>query len=163
MPRYRHWSYRSEWENCYHQAVYNLEQEKARTTVIIRSGKSSEQRQTPFFSPPPLTLFLHNLNFSFFLSSKTEYCTYIHGALIHVWLFVTPWTVACQAPLSMGFPSPWDLPGKNTGVFLLRNLPDPKIKPMSPALAGEFFTEPPRKPVVKHIFAKYQLGGASKL
>ena len=38
-----------------------------------------------------------------------------------VWLFVTPWTVACQAPLSMGFPrqeywselavpSPWDLP-----------------------------------------------------
>ena len=22
----------------------------------------------------------------------------------HVWLFVTPWTVACQAPLSMGFP-----------------------------------------------------------
>ena len=24
--------------------------------------------------------------------------------LNHVWLFVTPWTVACQAPLSMGFP-----------------------------------------------------------
>ena len=23
--------------------------------------------------------------------------------LSHVWLFVTPWTVACQAPLSMGF------------------------------------------------------------
>ena len=22
--------------------------------------------------------------------------------LSHVWLFVTPWTVACQAPLSMG-------------------------------------------------------------
>ena len=39
----------------------------------------------------------------------------------HVWLFVTPWTVACQAPLSMGFsrqeywsrlpcPPPGDLP-----------------------------------------------------
>ena len=27
----------------------------------------------------------------------------------HVWLFVTPWTVAQQALLSMGFP------GKNTG------------------------------------------------
>ena len=118
MPRYRHWSYRSEWANCYHQAVYNLEQEKARTTVIIRSGKSREQRETPFISPPPLTLFLHNLNFSFFLSSKTDYCTYIHGALIRVWLFVTPWTVACQAPLSMGFPSPWDSPGRNTGVEL---------------------------------------------
>ena len=34
-------------------------------------------------------------------------------------LFVTPWTVACQAPLSMGFP------GKNTGVgcqFLLQGI-----------------------------------------
>ena len=28
----------------------------------------------------------------------------------HVWLFVTPWTVACQVPLSMGSP------GKNIGV-----------------------------------------------
>ena len=43
-------------------------------------------------------------------------------SLNHVQLFVTPWTVACQAPLSMGFsrqeywselpfPSPGDLPG----------------------------------------------------
>ena len=24
--------------------------------------------------------------------------------LSHVWLFMTPWTVACPAPLSMGFP-----------------------------------------------------------
>ena len=30
--------------------------------------------------------------------------------LNHVQLFVTPWTVACHAPLSMGFP------GKNNGV-----------------------------------------------
>ena len=33
--------------------------------------------------------------------------------------FATPWAVAHQAPLSMGFArllSPWDLPGKNTGV-----------------------------------------------
>jgi len=30
-------------------------------------------------------------------------CMYI---LSHVQLFVTPWTVACQAPLSMGFQ--WD-------------------------------------------------------
>jgi len=45
---------------------------------------------------------------------------------------------------------PWDFPGKNTGVdcpsFLQRNLPDPGVKPMSPALAGRFFTtEPPGK------------------
>ena len=30
--------------------------------------------------------------------------------LSYVWLFVTPWTVAHQAPL------PWDFPSKNTGV-----------------------------------------------
>ena len=59
----------------------------------------------------------------------------------HVQLFVTLWTVACQAPLSMGilqqeywsrllFPSPGDLP-------------DPGVEPTSPtspALAGMFFT-----------------------
>ena len=25
-------------------------------------------------------------------------------SLSHVWLFVTPWTIPCQSPLSMGFP-----------------------------------------------------------
>ena len=59
----------------------------------------------------------------------------------HVQLFATPWTVALQAPLSMGFskqeywsgllfPSPGDLP-------------DPGVKTVSPALAGEFFTSVP--------------------
>ena len=52
----------------------------------------------------------------------------------------TPWTVACQAPLSMGlsqqeywsglsFPSPGDLP--NLGI-------EP-ASPVAPALAGRFF------------------------
>ena len=39
--------------------------------------------------------------------------------LCHIQLFVTPWIVACQAPLS------WDFPGKNTGVgchFLLQGI-----------------------------------------
>jgi len=59
--------------------------------------------------------------------------------------FATPWTVACQAPLSMGFPGQeyWsELPFLSPG-----DLSDPGIKPMSPALAGGFFsTEPTRKP-----------------
>ena len=58
--------------------------------------------------------------------------------------FATPWTVAHQAPLSMGFPSQeyWSgLPFPSPG-----DLPDLGIKPMSPALAGRFFTtEPPGK------------------
>ena len=52
--------------------------------------------------------------------------------------FATPWTGACQAPLSMGFfrQEYWSglsfpSPGR---------LPDPGIEPRSPALAGRFFT-----------------------
>ena len=62
--------------------------------------------------------------------------------------FVTLWNISCQAPLSMGFsqariqeklsfPSPGE--GSN-----------PEIKPVSPALAGGFFTtEPPGKHLLK--------------
>ena len=59
----------------------------------------------------------------------------------HVWIFATPWTVARQAPLSMGFSRQvyWNgLPCPPP-----RDLPDPGIKPaslMSPAMAGGFFT-----------------------
>ena len=63
---------------------------------------------------------------------------YVCQLISSVQLFVTPWTVACQAPLSMEFsrqeywsglpfPSPVDLP-------------DPGIEPVPPALAGGFFT-----------------------
>ena len=64
--------------------------------------------------------------------------------LDHVQLFVTPWTVACQAPLSVQ--EYWSkLPFPPAG-----DLRDPGIEPMSPeslGLAGRFFTtEPPGKP-----------------
>ena len=59
-------------------------------------------------------------------------------SLSHIQLFVTLWTVACQAPQSMGFSKqeywsgvPFPSPG---------DLPDPEIEPGSPALAGRFFT-----------------------
>ena len=59
---------------------------------------------------------------------------------------MTPWTIAHQAPLSMGFPRQEyqsGLPG---------DLPDPGIKPVSPALIGGFFTtESPGKPKTKEI------------
>ena len=64
---------------------------------------------------------------------------------------VTPWTVACLAPLSMRFPRQeyWsELPFPSPGDLL-----DPGIKPTSPALAGGFFTlESPGKPnISKHV------------
>ena len=64
--------------------------------------------------------------------------------LNHVRLFVTPWTVAYQAPPSMGFSRqeywsglPFPFPG---------DLPDPGIKPGSPALKADSLpSEPPGK------------------
>ena len=68
--------------------------------------------------------------------------------LSHVQLFATPWTVACQAPLSMGFPRQeyWSgLPFPSLG-----DLPDPQIEHSSlksPALqVNPLPTKPPRKP-----------------
>ena len=59
--------------------------------------------------------------------------------------FVAPWTVAHQAPLSVGFARQeyWSwLPFPSPG-----DLPNLEIKPASPALAGGFFTtEPSEKP-----------------
>ena len=72
----------------------------------------------------------------------------------------TPWTVAHQAPLPMGFPKQeyWSwLP-----CLPPRNLPDAATEPMSPAspaMAGRFFTtEPPGKPKQSHRY-KEKLGG----
>ena len=68
-------------------------------------------------------------------------------SLSHVQLFCNPRdNVTHQAPLSMGFSRqeycsglPFPFPGY---------IPNPEIEPVSPALAGEFFsTEPPGKPV----------------
>ena len=72
------------------------------------------------------------------------------GVLSRVQLCAAPWTVACQAPLSMGFSrqeywsrGPFPTPG---------DLPDPGFEPeslASPALVGRFLTAaPPGNPTV---------------
>ena len=65
-------------------------------------------------------------------------------SLSHVRLFATPWTVAYQAPPSMGFSRQeyWSgLPFPSPG-----DLPDPGIEPGSPAFQAEALTsEPPGK------------------
>ena len=71
--------------------------------------------------------------------------------LSRVRLFAASWTVACQAPLSMGFsrqeywhglsfPSPGDLPNPGMGPESLS----------SPALAGRFFTTSATWEVTSH-------------
>ena len=65
--------------------------------------------------------------------------------LSHVRLFATPWTIAHQAPLSMGFSKQeyWSgLPCPPP-----RDLPNPGIEPRSSALqAGSLPSDPPGKP-----------------
>ena len=73
--------------------------------------------------------------------------------LSHVWLFVTPWTIARQATLSMAFPRQeyWSgllfpFPG---------DLPNPGIEPRSPALqAGSLPSKPQGKPLWYVLSAK---------
>ena len=48
--------------------------------------------------------------------------------------FMTPWTVACQAPLSMGFPRQEDQNG--LPVPYLWDLRDPGIEPSTPVSAA---------------------------
>ena len=68
-----------------------------------------------------------------------------------VQIFVTPWIVAHQASLSMGFPrqeywSGWPFPPPG-------DLPDPGNELISPALAGGFFYhEPPGKPFPRFTY-----------
>ena len=80
------------------------------------------------------------------LSRETEV-----KSLSRVGLFVTPWTVAYQAPLSVGFSREeyWSgLPFPSPG-----DLPNPGIKPGSPALqADTLLSEPPGKPSVQAYF-----------
>ena len=84
-------------------------------------------------------------NFSMWKVSyhKNCYCCFSH--LSHVQLFVTPWTIVRQVPLSMGFSRQeyWSgLSFPSSG-----NLLDPGIEPGSPALqagsctTGGFFTD----------------------
>ena len=65
-------------------------------------------------------------------------------------IFATPWTVTCQAPLSMGIPGQeyWSgLPFHSPGYF-----PNPGVEPMTiPLTDGFFTTEPPGKSCTIHI------------
>ena len=86
-----------------------------------------------------ISLSLSGINSFLRNSFSVHVCMLSH--LSSVQLFAMLWTVARQAPLSMGFSRqdywsglPWPPPGY---------LPDPRIEPsslMSAALAGRFFT-----------------------
>ena len=74
--------------------------------------------------------------------------------LSYMRLFVIPWTVAYQAPLSREFSRQeyWsELPFPSWG-----DLPNPEIEPMSPALQAETLPPgPPGKPP-KNLYTQFQ-------
>ena len=82
-----------------------------------------------FFSPSIFRSWL-------FWEEQLSFCAPV--CFSRVWLFVTPWTAAHQAPLSKGFSRqeywkglPFSPPG---------NLPDPGIEPTSPAILYHWAT-----------------------
>ena len=103
--------------------------------VIIRGQLHTKHRKYKWQIKPSQSLTSHSLNkpqhkvksvlqenynavrgYSQCTIPKHAVCAESLGS---VWLFATPWTIACQAPPSMG----WDCPGKNTRVgchFLLQ-------------------------------------------
>jgi len=98
-------------------------------------------------SPQPAQSHLSNENVFLKFIIKGNWNTWVLSCSVvsRVWLFATPWTVACQAPLSMGILQarilewlPYPPPGY---------LPDPGIEPGSPALQVHSLpSEPPGKP-----------------
>ena len=111
---------------------------------------------TPWMTSQGITKYSFILLTSAFLSPA--WITPLQCVCVHVcvWVlscvpsFATPWTVACQAPLSMGFPRQefWS----ELSLPVPGDLPDLGIEPislLSPALAGRFFTTvTPEKPLV---------------
>ena len=109
--------------------------------VSYRKYRSMEQDRKPRVKPT-------------YLWAPVCVCARMRAQLpSHGQLFANPCTVAWQTPLSMGFSRqeywrglPFPLPG---------NLPNPGIKPVSPAapaLAGGFFTpEPPGRQKMKWL------------
>ena len=81
-------------------------------------------------------------------------------SLSHGRLFATPWTVAHQAPLSMGFSRQvyWSgLPFPSPG-----DLASPGIKPRSPALQADTLTSEPPGKYMETLYVRPVLGERSR-
>ena len=116
-------------------------------TFTLWSGSDSDSRSDPTSLSPtfcPQTSSVGSVltssegsdNVVAYSTSPVRTCVsvVVLQSLSHVRLFSTPWTVACQVPLSMGFSRqeywgglPFPSPGDH---------PNPGIEPVSPALAG---------------------------
>ena len=105
-------------------------------------------------------IYVYNLyskgTYEMFIFSKCP-CMYLYVLccaqwVSHVQQFATPWTIACQAPLSVGILLAIIL--ECVSIPFPGDLPSPVIKPRSPALQVESsLTKPPGKPIYLHLHA----------
>ena len=132
------WSWRSTVKGRSMEGDESWELGRSWTTVLAREFRfSSRHNKGPLHGDGMVILLLSQK-----ISCCVEdgLCKEVLSRFSHVWL-CDPWTVAHQAPLSMGFPRQEYWSGCRD--FLQGIFPDPGIEPaslMSPALAGEFFT-----------------------
>ena len=131
------------WVYCYtymHECTHTHTHTHTRFIPVLTRGKlkrSSNQRGVNIFWMTEPTNYLdfkrHPSVFPYTASSLFLFSRWVVSDS-----FATPWIVALQAPLSMGFPRQEYWSGLS---FLLpRGLSNPGIEPTSPALAGRFFT-----------------------
>ena len=117
---------------------YNIHEKKVRVNYF--RFPSWDEDYNKYVCTQPCTCIQTHVNFVF-LNCITFNMPTLCGcacAFSPIWLFATLWTVARQAPLSMGFSRQnyWSgLPFPSPG-----DLPDPGIKTGSPALPGGFLT-----------------------
>ena len=89
-------------QSCYNFAFYQLPKNELKSPNMI-----GDLSLTLYSFSLLLLVFLPlSISFSFFVSFSVYVFISLCGCaqlLSHVWLFVTPWTVACQATLPMKF------------------------------------------------------------
>ena len=111
--------------------------------MFLKKKQNPENRSTIWFGNSLLGIQYNSLQFLGWQRVGHDWATKLSLSLVwkkrkwkllsHVWLFVTPWTVARQAPLSMGFSRQeyWcGLPCSPS-----ENLPNSGIKPASLSLS----------------------------
>ena len=109
---------------------------------VWKTYSTESLRSTSIYRDKPLSRnLLTHISTSFCPLMKDDLysnccCCFSHWVISDT--FASPGTVVCKSPLSMGLPRQeyWsELPFPSP-----RDLPNPGIEPMSPTLAGEFFT-----------------------
>ena len=119
--------------SCHFQSYWQQSSPPANARLQISSDDTAPQAQASQ-APHGSASFSVNLSLSALLtvfSCEIYFMGWVSVCVSHVQLFVTPWAVAHQAPLSMGF-------SRQEG-----NLPDSGIEPRYPALQTDSLPSEP--------------------